>query len=225
MEVTSQSVTAAPSQVLPDTTDGTPYAVPKRLRPAALAMNVWPSLQWRYLLLLPVAAAIVHLTATFIAMSDLSGSAYHRLLPALPLNVMQVLQPIAPDHQPLPFLSADARYAICRFSSAQGPVDVTALLPDRGWTLGIYHPDGSAAYFAAGASARPASVAVTVLPGHDRFDRLPPLTPGTGATASVPLTVAAREGLVIVRAPDRGQAYRRAIEDVLAAAKCKARAF
>ena len=198
---------------------------PPRLTSKGFATTIWPAMRWRYLLLLPVAAAIVHLIATFIAMSDLRGSAYQRLLPALPLNVMQVLQPIAPDHQPLPFLSADVRYAICSFSSAQGPVDVTAQLPDRGWTVCIYRHDGTTSYFADGARARPASVAVTILPGDDRFVGLPPQSSSDGIAAVAQLTVAVREGLVIVRAPDRGRAFRHADEDVLATAKCTARAF
>lgn len=186
-------------------------------------VKFWPRFQWRYLLLIAVATAIVHLVATFIATADMKNSAYYRLAGALPVNAMQVLEPIAPDHQPLPFLSPDARYAICSFSAEKGPVDVRALLPDRGWTLGIYKPDGSTAYFAAGATARPIQIAITVLAGDDRFVGLSPLT--LGATANPDITVAARQGLIVVRAPDRGGAYQKRDEQVLAKASCTARSY
>ena len=144
------------------------------------AAKFWPSFQWRYLLLLPVAAAIVHLIATFMAMSDTRGSAYSHLA-SLPLNVMKLQPPIAPGQQALPFLSPDARYAICRFSARQGPVDVKASLPGLGWTLGVYYPDGSTGYFAAGAAGRTTSVAITLLPGDDRFLGLSPQALGKPA--------------------------------------------
>ncbi|HPG89595.1 MAG TPA: hypothetical protein PLD46_08065 [Hyphomicrobium sp.] len=192
---------------------------------ATQSAKIFPRIPARYFLLLPVAAAIVHLVATFIAMSDTRGSAYYRLDGALPVNTMQVLQPILPAHQPLPFLSSDARYAICRFSSAKGPVDVSAQLPDRGWTLGVYHPDGTTAYFAAGSLSRPTKVAITILAGDDRFVGSSQQTSGLTGQTVPQLTVAAREGLIVVRAPDRGQAYRQSEAAVLALAKCTGRAF
>lgn len=190
------------------------------------AARILPRFQARYLLLLPVATAIVHIVATFIAMSDTGGSAFRRLQDGLPLNSMQVLQPISPDHQPLPFMSSDARYAICKFSSTAGPVQVTAQLPDRGWTLGVYHPDGTTAYFAAGSLSRVTNVAFTILAGDDRFVGLSPQNAGAQtAGAAAQLTIAAREGLIVLRAPDRGHAYRQSEDAVLGLAKCTSRAF
>lgn len=188
--------------------------------------RILPRFQARYLLLLPVATAIVHIVATFVAMSNTGASAYQRLQSALPLNTMQVLQPISPEHQPLPFMSSDARYAICKFSSAAGPVEVTAQLPDRGWTLGVYHPNGTTAYFAAGSLSRTTNVAFTLLAGDDRFVGLSPRNAGARtAGAAAQLTISAREGLIVLRAPDRGQAYRQSDDAVLALAKCTNRAF
>ena len=188
--------------------------------------RILPRFQLRYLLLLPVANAIVHSVATWDAMSNTRASAYQPLQSALPLNAMQVLQPISPEHQPLPFMSSDARYAICKFSSAAGPVEVSAVLPDRGWTLGVYYPNGATAYFAAGSLSRTTNVAFTLLAGDDRFVGLSPQGAGAQtAGTSAQLTVAAREGLIVLRAPDRGQAYRQSDDAVLALAKCTSRAF
>jgi uncharacterized membrane protein len=192
---------------------------------ASQTEKYWPSFEWRYLLLLPVAAAIVHIVATFIAMSDNQNSAYRRMSPALPVNAMKVIAPVAPGQQPLPFLSDDARYAMCRFSSRQGPVDVKATLPGLGWTLGVYNVDGSTAYFAAGAAGHPTAVAVTLLPGDDRFLGLSPQALGKSAVASPLLTITAKDGLIVVRAPNRGAAMRQSQEVILAKASCSAQSF
>ena len=192
---------------------------------ASETAKIWPSFQPRYLLLMPVAAAIVHICATFIAMSDTRGSAYKRLAASLPLNTMRLLPPIAAGQQPLPFLSPDARYAICRYSSRQGPVNVKALLPDLGWTLGIYNADGSTAYFAAGSAAHPTTVALTLLPGDDRFLGLSPQALGKPAGANPQVAITAKDGLIVVRAPDRGAATRASEEAIVAKATCSAQAF
>ncbi|NOT71327.1 MAG: hypothetical protein HOP09_08645 [Hyphomicrobium sp.] len=189
------------------------------------AAKLWPSFQWRYLLLLPVAAGIVHLIATFLAMNDTRASAYQKLSAVLPANTMKVLPPVKPGQQPLPFLGADAHYAMCSFSSKQGPVDVNALLPDRGWSLGVYNPDGSTVYFASGATGKPITVALTILPGDDRFLGLTPQALGKPAATAAQLTLNARRGLIVVRAPDRGAAYRQGDEAILAKAKCAATPF
>jgi hypothetical protein len=191
----------------------------------AQTAKFWPAFEWRYLLLLPVAAAIVHIIATFSAMSDTRNSAYQRLAAALPLNAMKILAPVAPGQQNLPFMSPDARYAVCRYSSAKGPIGVKAVLPDLGWTLGVYTSDGTTAYFAAGATAHPAAIAVTLLPGDDRFLGLSPQALGKPAGNVPQLTVTAREGLVVVRAPDRGAAMRQGDEAILAKASCVAQPF
>jgi hypothetical protein len=189
------------------------------------AQKLWPAFEWRYLLLLPVAAAIVHLMATFMAMSDTRSSAYQRMSALLPLNTMKLLPPVAPGQQSLPFMSSDARYAMCRYSSAKGPIDVKAVLPDLGWTVGVYAVDGTTAYFAAGATAHPATIAITLLPGDDRFLGLSPQALGKPASTVPQLTVSAREGLVVVRAPDRGAAMRQGDEAILAKATCVAQPF
>lgn len=192
---------------------------------ASETAKFWPSFQWRYLLLVPVAAAIVHIIATFLAMSDTRGSAFKRLGAVLPTNAMKLLPPIAPGQQPLPFMSADARYAICRFTSREGPVSVKAVLPGLGWTLGVYNTDGSTVYFAAGATAHPTNIVLSLLPGDDRFLGLSPQALGKPATVNPELSLTARDGLVVVRAPDRGEALRQSDEAGLAKASCAARPF
>ena len=182
-------------------------------------------INWRFLIILPVAAGIVHLFATFIAMADTRGSAYTRLKASLPANQMTMLQPITPGHQPLPFLGPDARYSICRFETKLGPVAVRAVLPDSGWTLGIYRADGSSVYFAAASPGRVTNIALSIVPADDRFLGLTPQALGKPAANAPDLSVAAKRGLVVVRAPDKGQAYAGEIEAVLAKAGCSQKNF
>ena len=102
---------------------------------------------------------------------------------------------------------------------------VTAVLPDLGWTLGIYHPDGTTAYFAAAAAGRTTNIALTVVPGDDRFLGVAKQATGKAATLVPQLVVSARDGLVVVRAPDKGVAYRQGDEVTLSKASCIAQAF
>jgi uncharacterized membrane protein len=182
-------------------------------------------LNWRFFVAIPAAAGVVHILATLAAMNDTAHSAFALLKPALPVNKMAILPPVAPGQQPLPFLSPDARYAICHFDTANGPVAVSAKLPDHGWTIGIFNPDGSSAYFAAASPGRATSIALTIVPADDRFMGLTPEAKGIINAGQAPLTVAAREGLIVVRAPDRGLAYRAESEAGLMQASCAPKAY
>ncbi len=177
-------------------------------------------IDWRLVFAFPLATAVVHLIATFAAMNDTSASAYAQLAGALPVNTMSVLETVAPDRQPLPFVSSDARYAICPFDTSEGKLDVRAELPNLGWTIGVYTADGASAYFAAAEPGRRTSVSVVVVPEDDRFLGVSPQAIGKAPSTEPQLMVAARKGIVVVRAPDRGAPYKSADEVVLAKASC-----
>lgn len=168
----------------------------------------------------PVAAAIAHILATFSSAADLETSAFVRLAGALPTNVMTIIEPVTPSNQPLPFMSADSRYAICRFSTASGPVRINSALPDVGWSLGVFKRDGASAYFATAAPGRETQIALTIVPDDDRFLGMTPQALGESIDVAPQLTVAAKEGLVVVRAPDAGPSQREAAQTYLAKAQC-----
>ncbi|MFN0218071.1 MAG: hypothetical protein ACKVP4_04555 [Hyphomicrobium sp.] len=173
----------------------------------------------------PVAAAIAHIIATFIAAGDTRASAFVRLSEVLKSNVMTVLEPVSPSRQLLPFISPDARYAMCYFTTGGGPVRVTAVLPDLGWTLGVYRQDGSSAYFAAAAPGRETSIAITIVPDDDRFLGMTPQALGKSIDVNPQLTVAARDGVVVVRAPDSGSAARTTADAYLEKTSCSGGAY
>ena len=174
----------------------------------------------RFLAILFCLAGTAHIVSVLAAMRDTSRSAYARLEPALPANTMTIMPAVQPGSQFLPFMSADARYALCHFDSRKGPVAVTAELLDLGWTIAVFNKDGSSAYFAAAPAGRATRVSLTIVPGDDRFMGLSPEAQGKISAAEAPLTVTAKEGLVVVRAPDKGLSYAGEAEAGLARAAC-----
>lgn len=180
---------------------------------------------WRILVAIPLAAAAVHIVASFAAVRNKPASAYGRLKASLPVNEMKMLDPVTPGHQPVPYLSADARLSICRFDTAKGPIMVKAQLADLGWTLGVYKPDGTSAYFAAAAEGRPTNIELTIMPADNRFLGLSQQAKGGPAIADPQLVVAAAAGLIVVRAPDKGAPYSGEAEAILAKAKCFVQAY
>lgn len=184
------------------------------------------NVNWQLIIAAPIAAGILHICATFAAPYLTGASAYSRLAPALPLNKMEVLRPIRPGKAPLPFLSPDARYAMCRFDTSQGPVDVTATLPpDAGWTLTVHSPQGDNLYAAASTPGRATPVLLMLVPSDDRFLGVTPEARGIARGTQPPLAVSASRGIVVVRGPDNGFAYKQRVLAGLKEARCSGRTF
>ncbi len=188
--------------------------------------NVLKSTNWQLILAAPVAAGILHICATLAAPYLTAASAYSRLAPGLPVNRMQLLNASAPGAEPLPFLSPDARYAMCRFDTSGGPVAVsTTLPPDIGWTLTVMSPQGDNIYAAASVSARPTPIQLALVPSEEAFLGITPEARGIARDAQQPTVVAATRGIIVVRGPDKGFSYQRHVEAVLKDARCTARSF
>lgn len=188
--------------------------------------NVLKKANWQLILAAPVAAGILHICATLAAPYLTAASAYSRLAPALPVNRMQVLNASAPGAEPLPFMSPDARYAMCRFDTSGGPVSVASTLPpDLGWTLTVMNPQGDSLYAAASVPSRPTPIQIAIVPSEDAFLGVTPEARGIARDAQQPTVVAATRGIVIVRGPDKGFSYQRHVDAVLKDARCTARTF
>jgi uncharacterized membrane protein len=180
-------------------------------------MRLLRSFDWRLLAIFLLVAGIVHLVVTFLAVNDTHGSAYSRLSRAYPANKMTIADVVSPQKQPLPFLAPDARYAFCPFETANGTLRVKALLPDLGWTVGVYAPDGTNLYFAAASADRETTIDLSIIPSEDRFRGLPSVT---AANIDPQQTIAAANGLIVVRAPDKGEPYRADELAALSKASC-----
>ena len=180
----------------------------------------------RVILLAVLTAGIIHILAT-LAAPRLSGSTpYARLAPSTPvMHKFEVLPPVTPQTQPLPFMAPDVRYAMCRYDTAKGPVTVSAKLPGRGWTLSLYTPEGDNFYTAAGQEGQMHDIALQLTPIADRFLGLTPEARGKVSEATSTLSIAAGRGLAVLRGPDRGIAYRGDTESILKSATCVAHPF
>lgn len=188
--------------------------------------NVLKNANWQLIIAAPVAAGILHICATLAAPYLTAASAYSRLAPGLPVNRMHLLNVSAPGAEPLPFLSPDARYAMCRFDTSAGPVTVTSTLPpDIGWTLTVMNPQGDNIYAAASVSARPTPIQLALVPSEDAFLGVTPEARGIARDAQQPTIVPATRGIIVVRGPDKGFSYQRHVEAVLKDARCTARTF
>lgn len=170
-------------------------------------VNWLRSLNWRIITMAVFAIGVLHIVATLAAPALVIDPAYDRLAKDLPLNQMQILAPVTPASQPLPFLSPDARYAACRFDTADGAVEITANLPEPGWVLALYSERGENFFSSVASPDAPLDVSLLLVPSEERF--LPPV-PGLGPqmpSEQKTLTVAAQKGIAVLHAPSQGQSY------------------
>ena len=177
---------------------------------------------WRIWAAAAVTTGIVHIIMTFAVPEIVGQSAYAKLTRMLPLHRMYLLAPITATNQPLPFLTNDMRYAMCRFQTAQGSVSVSASLPDSGWTISILTKDGENTYAVAGQSGKKTDVNLLLVPPGERLLGFAP-DAVAAQSSGVPLGVQVREGVVVIRAPIKGQSYLTEIEKELQRATCSYR--
>jgi uncharacterized membrane protein len=146
-------------------------------------------------------------------------SAFATLKRELPVNTMVVLPQVRVGKEPLPFLAPDIRYAVCRFDIASGPLQITAQLPERGWSLAIHLPNGDNPYIVPAPVSRPLEVSFLLVPTTDRLFNL---TPGQRRlnTDATQVSIAQREGLIVIRAPMAGVAFDAAALSILEKAAC-----
>jgi uncharacterized membrane protein len=179
---------------------------------------------------IPLAAAalfaggILHILTTLATPALTPTSGYDRLARDVPLNSMVILPAVAPDTQVLPFMSPDARYAVCRFDTADGAVRLTAVLPEPGWVLALYSPAGDNFFSSVAQPGRRTDVSISLVPGDDTWRTVSPNPAVQAAQARDPtLTIPANSGLAVLRAPDQGDAYRGRALAELKRAKCQYR--
>lgn len=176
-------------------------------------------ISWRTLAVALLLGGIVHILATLAIPMVGAGNAFRRLADKLPINRMVVLPAPVPGTQPLPYLSADALYAACRYDISGAPVTINAVLPDPGWTLSLHSPQGDNFYVMPSQQSR-SEITFMIVPAADHtFDfRTPPARQATGEETQVESPKS--EGLILVRAPLRGLAWRAETEAKLRRAGC-----
>lgn len=190
-------------------------------RPARRYLPAWTArIGWRMALTSLVAGGIIHIVATLVIPKFAAENAYQRLAADLPFNRMRVLPPTTAERQPLSFVGPDVRLAVCRYSVAEGPVTITATLPDRGWSLSAYSTRGDSFYAVPAQDMRILDVTLTLAPKPEKFLGLFSL----GRTFENNLTqiqAPTPEGLIVIRAPLRGRVYQSDVESMLRKARCQ----
>ena len=90
---------------------------------------------WRTVIGAALLGGILHILATLAVPFFTTTTAFATLRGSLPANRMVLLPPPAPGKQPLPFLTPDSLYAMCRFDVSVDSLAVTAAVAHPGWTL------------------------------------------------------------------------------------------
>lgn len=176
-------------------------------------------LDWRAVVGALLLGGILHIAATLAVTALGSGNAFQRMRETLPANRMVILPPVAPGKEPLPFMVPDALYAMCRYDVSEDPVAVSAALAGAGWTLSLHTPQGDNFYVMPAQQLRRPEVSFVVVPGVDRLSDYAPAPRRTSAPGSQ-IASPSLEGLVVVRAPLRGLAWRAEAEALLRRASC-----
>jgi uncharacterized membrane protein len=141
-----------------------------------------------------------------------------RLRSELPANRMVIVPAPAPGRQMISFMVPEAAYALCRFDLSVDSLRVSTALLDQGWVLSLHTATGDNFYVMPGQTRR-TDVAFVLMPGVAALDVGPvPRRFGTSGEVQIPSPTA--EGLVVVRAPYKGIAYRSQTEAALAQTVC-----
>jgi len=174
---------------------------------------------WRTVIGALLLGGIVHIVATIAVPLFSSGHALARLRDTLPANRMVLLPPPAPGNQPLPFLTPDALYAMCRYDVSVDSLMVTAAMAQAGWTLSLHTPQGDNFYVMPAQETRRSDVSLTVVPSAERLGEFV-ATPRRVSDQETLVASPSWEGLVVVRAPLKGLAWRTETEAALRRATC-----
>ena len=173
---------------------------------------------WRLLVAAALLGGIIHIAATMAVPFVSTGHALARLR-ELPANSMVVLPAPAPGKQPLPFLAPDALYAMCRYDISVDSLVVTAPMSEAGWTLSLHTPQGDNFYVMPGQEGRRGDVTLTVVPSAERLGEFV-ATPRRVSASDTNIPSPSWQGLVVLRAPLRGLAWRTETEAALHRATC-----
>lgn len=176
-------------------------------------------LSWQTAVIALVSGGIIHIGATLAMPRFATASGVQRLAAALPVNRMLVLPPATAEQQPLPYQGPDVRLAVCRYDVSDGPVSISAVLPDKGWSLAIYSMQGDNFYVVPAQDLRRAEISFQLVPQSERFLGIFSAARGLELTASQ-ITVPEARGVIVVRAPLRGRTYQSETDGYLQRAQC-----
>jgi uncharacterized membrane protein len=165
-----------------------------------------------------LAGAILHIATTFTLARIGATAPVYRISANLLRNQMQILPPVTPRSQVLPYQPPDSLTAACPFDTSGGPVIVRAVLPGAGWSLSVHTETADNVYAVLGIDGRRTEIGVMLVPAGDGFIPLPRDAVGTQAMQQV--AVPGKTGVVLITAPLASEAWRQAAESDLKRAAC-----
>ncbi len=174
---------------------------------------------WRTVIGAVLLGGIMHILVTLAVPFVTSSTAFAKLRETLPANRMVILPPATPGKQALPFLTPDALYAMCRFDVSVDSLAVTAAVAHTGWTLSMHTPQGDNFYVMPAQQQRRNDVSLLVVPATSTLSEFA-TTPRRVSATDSQIPSPTNEGLVIVRAPLKGLAWRAETEALLRRASC-----
>lgn len=164
-------------------------------------------------------AGLIHVV-TVLGMPYLAPrNAWKRLTGLSELNEMLVLPPGRPEHQGLPMMAPDVRYAVCRYDISAGPVRVSTQLLDDLWLIAFYTKDGRNFYTISGEELKREKIEFVISTQSEAIFEV-----GASILDDIDdlVVVAApeREGIVVIRAPLPGPSYEARTDDALKRSSC-----
>jgi uncharacterized membrane protein len=99
------------------------------------------------------------------------------------------------------------------------------MLPGPGWSLALHTPSGSNIYASTGQDGRPIELRLKLVPSAERFGGLTPESLGVASSGENRQRIETGEGIVVLRAPDRGAAFAPFVEAAMRSFRCTADAF
>ncbi len=177
--------------------------------------------QWRLVTSALVAGAIIHILVTIVWADFNQSSAYRVLTRDLPTNEVVFAKPITAEAQPLPFMHPDALYAYCAYDASTTQVRLTATLHGPGWSLSLHTPQGENFYYVPGSTDRVTNIQLVLQPPGNVFTSRRLEIDANSKVIPV-VRVPRTRGVAILRAPVKGLAYRRLIDEQRSQFKCNA---
>lgn len=179
-------------------------------------------IRWQWLAASVLAGILIHFIAVFAVTGVLPRTGMGALAAAGPVNSLTPLDPITPENQPVAFMMADTRYAVCPFDIRGGPVQLNASLGDDDWTIAIYGPNGDNLYAVSGADLDRRAIEL-ILAGADDGIAAPLTASKDAVAASVTVGLSVPTGVAIISAPLPDPAHASVTDRLIRLATCQQR--
>lgn len=191
----------------------------KRTRsPKRRGVPTWRLIDWRVILGALIVGGLLHISIVMLTPLRHGNGSLQRLRSELPANRPVLVVAPGPQRQPMSFMVPDAAYVLCRFDLSVDSLRVSTALLDQGWVLSLHTAVGDNFYVMPGQAKR-TDVAFVLMPGVAALD-VGPVPRRFGSSGEVQIPAPTTEGLVVVRAPYKGLAYRSETEATLAQTVC-----